>query len=303
MSIAKVDYDWDFVPDKSKLPDPQETHTAEGASHAPIQKVGINEFESMIDVPTKDGRSFTTDGAFSGYVSLRPDVKGINMSRIALLIQEVTERNAQLTIDSLKEAVGVMLDRLESDSAYLKVKFNFMMKQNSLRSKDENGNPLWGWVKYPSVIEVKQTRDKEARVFLTTDFTYSSACPCSYELAKHATSEREVPAISHSQRSIATTTIEIFQDDQYYFEDLINHHRESLKTECQVMVKREDEQAFAEMNGSYPKFVEDATRLVYGELEKDERIKDFLVVCVHEESLHPHNAVGVIYKGVPGGLR
>ena len=36
-----------------------------------------------------------------------------------------------------------------------------------------------------------------------------------------------------------------------------------LQTETQVMVKREYEQAFAELNGAYSKFVEDAARVVY----------------------------------------
>ena len=49
----------------------------------------------------------------------------------------------------------------------------------------------------------------------------------------------------------------------------------ALHTETQVMVKREDEMAFAELNGSYLKFVEDAARLLYEQLINDKRIKDF----------------------------
>ena len=52
--------------------------------------------------------------------------------------------------------------------------------------------------------------------------------------------------------------------------------------------------AFAELNGSYLKFVEDAARLLYEELIKDNRIKDFRVICSHQESLHSHDAVSVI---------
>ena len=37
--------------------------------------------------------------------------------------------------------------------------------------------------------------------------------------------------------------------------------------------------AFAELNGSYLKFVEDAARLLYEKLIKDTRIKDFRVIC------------------------
>ena len=68
-------------------------------------------------------------------------------------------------------------------------------------------------------------------------------------------------------------------------------------------VEGHDEQAFAEMNGAFIKFVEDAARLVYFELNADERIKDFQVACSHLESLHSHDAVSVICKGVKGGFR
>jgi GTP cyclohydrolase I len=76
----------------------------------------------------------------------------------------------------------------------------------------------------------------------------------------------------------------------------------ALQTETQVMVKREDEQAFAELNGAHLKFVEDAARLLYREFDRDRRIRDFQIACSHLESLHSHDAVSVICKGVKGGF-
>jgi len=64
-----------------------------------------------------------------------------------------------------------------------------------------------------------------------------------------------------------------------------------------VMVKREDEQAFAELNGSNPIFVEDAVRLLCEAMEGDARIGDFRVAASHQESLHSHDAVSVLTKG------
>ena len=52
--------------------------------------------------------------------------------------------------------------------------------------------------------------------------------------------------------------------------------------------------AFAELNGSHLKFVEDAVRLLYQQLIKDTRINDFRVICSHQESLHSHDAISVI---------
>jgi GTP cyclohydrolase I len=133
------------------------------------------------------------------------------------------------------------------------------------------------------------------------DFEYSSACPCSYELSEHARDNREVASIPHSQRSVASITSELNED--IFIEDLVSHCQQALMTETQVMVKREDEQAFAEMNGAFQKFVEDAARLLYEQLNEEERIKDFVIRCTHMESLHSHDAVSRICKGVKNGLR
>ena len=63
------------------------------------------------------------------------------------------------------------------------------------------------------------------------------------------------------------------------------------------MVKREDEQAFAELNAANPIFVEDAARLFTEQLKLDTRISDFRVIASHQESLHSHDAVSVLTEG------
>ena len=63
------------------------------------------------------------------------------------------------------------------------------------------------------------------------------------------------------------------------------------------MVKREDEQAFAELNAANPIFVEDAARLFCQELQADARIGDFRVIASHQESLHSHDAVSILVEG------
>ena len=70
-----------------------------------------------------------------------------------------------------------------------------------------------------------------------------------------------------------------------------------MPTETQVMVKREDEQAFAEMNAANPIFVEDAVRLFCEALKADERIGDFRVIASHQESLHSHDAISIMCEG------
>ena len=82
-----------------------------------------------------------------------------------------------------------------------------------------------------------------------------------------------------------------------WFEDAVALCRKAVPTETQVMVKREDEQAFAELNAANPIFVEDAARLFAEALEADPRIGDFRVVASHQESLHSHDAMSVLTEG------
>jgi GTP cyclohydrolase I len=91
--------------------------------------------------------------------------------------------------------------------------------------------------------------------------------------------------------------VEVLCGDCLWFEDLIEMARAGVATETQVMVKREDEQAFAELNAANPIFVEDAARLFCEQLEADARVGDFRVIASHQESLHSHDAVSVVTQG------
>ena len=129
------------------------------------------------------------------------------------------------------------------------------------------------------------------------DFVYSSTCPCSLELSEHARRTRGQLATPHSQRSVARISVVVKPGDRLWFEDLIEIARSAVPTETQVMVKREDEQAFAELNAANPIFVEDAARVFCQALKSDPRIGDFRIVASHQESLHSHDAVSVLTEG------
>jgi GTP cyclohydrolase I len=159
---------------------------------------------------------------------------------------------------------------------------------------------LEGYQYYNVSLEARQDSSDKIRKFLHFDFVYSSACPCSFELALQAMEQRNKAVVSHSQRSKTRVSIEFTK--MIWIEDLKDMLLEALQTETQVMVKREDEQAFAELNGANLKFVEDAARLVYEQLNNHPDITDFKIICSHLESLHSHDAISVLIKGVPGGF-
>jgi GTP cyclohydrolase I len=198
------------------------------------------------------------------------------------------------SIDTIKDVLETYRKNLETFDSRIMLKISYPIKQKSLRSG------LEGYQYYDVVFEGDLTKEGEFKKYIHFDFVYSSACPCSFELSEHANKYRNRATVPHSQRSVARVSVKF--EDMLWVEDLQELCLAALQTETQVMVKREDEQAFAEKNGSYLKFVEDAVRLMFEKLSGDQRIVDFKVIASHNESLHSHNAVSVITKGVPGGF-
>jgi GTP cyclohydrolase I len=291
-------YDAVFRPDESyrdSLPDMTETIDSIEGADVPIQQVGVSGFKVPLKVRSRSGEELTLEATVTGTVSLQPGLKGINMSRILRVFYE--HRKQLFDLNTLVEIVQAYLVEVGTDSARLKVQFNLPMLLPSLRSG------LEGYQYYPISLICSQDRGGRARRWMELDFVYSSACPCSAELAEHARETRGAYAIPHSQRSKARIKVELQPGARLWVEELVEHARRALTTETQVLVKREDEQAFAELNGAYVKFVEDAARLVYEQLDADLRIRDFQVACSHLESLHSHDAVSVICKGVKGGFQ
>jgi len=140
-------------------------------------------------------------------------------------------------------------------------------------------------------------RGEDSLRILHLDYVYSSTCPCSLELSEHARVSRGQIATPHSQRSVARVSVVVQGDHPLWIEDLVGMCNNAIPTETQVMVKREDEQAFAELNASNAIFVEDAVRLLCEALAGDDRIGDFRVIASHQESLHSHDAVSILTRG------
>lgn len=280
---------------RETLPDMMEAVDAIPGAPVPIQQVGVSGFKLPLRHPARGRRAaHTLETTVTGTVSLAAHLKGINMSR---LVRSFYDYAADpVSPDFVAKLLGVYRREVGALSARLRLDFSYPIPQRSLRSG------LVGWQYYPAAYLGRIDEAGRVRRFLELDFTYSSACPCSAELAEHARDVRGVYGIPHNQRSKARILVELAPKARLHIEELHALVLRALVTETQVMVKREDEQAFAELNGAHIKFVEDAARLVYAELAGDKRIADFQVACSHLESLHSHDAVSVIVKGVPGGL-
>ncbi len=283
--------------------------------------VGMDEIELPIRLETAGHGLIHSTAKVTAFVNLnRPEVRGIHMSRLYLhLDQALSER--PMSPCTLRQILRSFLDSHAdlSNRALVRVDFDYTVRRKALESDNA------GWRRYPvSLIGILD--DNEFSVELGLEILYSSTCPCSAALARqliqeqfskdfsddqpldrdtvHAWlgSEGGILATPHSQRSAAELRVRLAPSFQLFpLIELIDLLESSLQTPVQTAVKREDEQAFALLNGQNLMFCEDAARRVQTALNSDERILDFWARCTHYESLHPHNAVSVITKGVEGG--
>ncbi len=292
--VLRRDYPEEFRPDaayRASMPDLQNGPASliRGARQH-LQHVGISNFRLPISFHTRDNGDLTLETSVTGTVSLEPGKKGINMSRIMRSFYKHAEKT--FSFEVIEAALDDYIADLDSLDARIQMRFSYPMKIRSLRSG------LEGFQYYDIALELVE-QGGVRRKFMHLDYVYSSTCPCSLELSEHARQARGQLATPHSQRSVARISVEIdcAASRCLWFEDLIEMARAAVPTETQVMVKREDEQAFAELNAANPIFVEDAARLFCEQLQKDPRIGDFRIMASHQESLHSHDAVSILTEG------
>ncbi|MDW8373943.1 MAG: GTP cyclohydrolase FolE2, partial [Planctomycetota bacterium] len=208
-----------------------------------------------------------------------------------------------------------------SDRARVRVRFEQLLRRPALASAHS------GWRAYPVTV-AGLLEHGQLQLELGVTVTYSSTCPCSAALARQLIqrrfaedfpaelpvarervlawlgSEQGIAATPHSQRSHAEIRVRLLPGfGDFPVRELIDLAEGALATPVQAAVKREDEQAFAALNAAHAMFCEDAARRLKRALERDERFLDFWVRASHLESLHPHDAVAIAVKGVPGGYR
>lgn len=297
VSDLKRVYDESFIPPQEYLdsmPDLQNSDFHDD----PIDFVGIEGFHLPLRVKQKDGNIQEARATITGTVSLEAEKRGINMSRIIRSFYK--SKDDIFSCDHLEKVLRDYKKDLDTFDAHILMNFSYYMWQDALRTVREDGSKEGGWQYYNITFDVNLDHTGEFKKVMWVDFIYSSACPCSTELSQHAAYQRGVFGIPHSQRSIARIGMEY--DGELWIEDVIDYCREALTTEVLVFCKRQDEQAFAEKNGAQTKFVEDAIRYLKHELDKHDVIKDYKILCSHQEALHAHNAVAVTTKGIKGSI-
>ena len=293
---------------------------AEPGAAGQLDWVGMDEIAVPVRLANPDGSIVQSPARVAAYVNLkRADARGIHMSRLYLHVDRHLS-SEPLTPCSLRRLLRDFLDSHAdlSDRARIGIRFDHMIRRPALASDNS------GWKTYPVTINASMDASGFA-VEVETEVLYSSTCPCSAALARQLIqeqfdadfpegqaldrqqviawlgSESGIRATPHSQRSSARVRVRLAAGFDLPVIDLIDLIESALQTPVQTAVKREDEQAFALLNGQNLMFCEDAARRMQEALDADERIVDFWLRAAHLESLHPHDAVAYASKGVEGG--
>ncbi len=283
--------------------------------------VGMSDIELPVVVEGPDQRDLSVSARVQAFVNLTDaDAKGIHMSRLYLGLEQAF-KDSRLNGNSLKQVLTTFACSHDclSDSAYVEFSFDYLVKRQALISD------FSGWKGYPVKVAATLKNDRMC-LELSVKIPYSSTCPCSAALARQliqqqfkqdfygaekisATaiidwigSEQGIMATPHSQRSYAQIKVKLGDwNDELPVLMLIDRAESVLKTAVQTVVKREDEQEFARLNGRNLMFCEDAARRLKSALGRFPEYTDYWVRVNHLESLHAHDAVAIAVKGLKTG--
>ena len=239
--------------------------------------------------------------------------RGIHMSRLYLLLNDFSHKTCSpAELKHLLQKLGASQQEALSDEVNLTFHFNQLLVKPALLTRD-----ITGWQSYPVTL-CASWQKQQFRLQLKVAVTYSSTCPCSAALSRQLLQQKFLAdfatnahiakntvanwlleqgsyATPHSQRSVATITVDISEQLELGITPLILLAEQSLATPVQTLVKRTDEQAFAKLNGQNLMFVEDAARRLAQAIGAQFPI--FSIEVEHLESLHPHDAVARHYSG------
>ncbi len=284
--------------------------------------VGMSAIEIPVFVLNATGEKIQTLARVQAYVNLiDPNSKGIHMSRLYLALDNLLSMH-ELTPELLRKTVTQFVESHGSlsNAAYLECRFNYFEKRSSLVSDN------MGWKNYPVRI-VATLRGQQFDLETQVEVPYSSTCPCSAALARQLIQEgfrdqfgegavnansvyewlgttQGIRATPHSQRSMAQVKVKLAEKIRNLpLTSLIDRIENALQTPVQAAVKREDEQEFARLNAANLMFCEDAARRLKVAMSEDISVRDFWIRVNHLESLHAHDAVSVVVKGVEAGYQ
>jgi len=242
-----------------------------------ISRVGVTSIRWPIRFVSSSHRGITeqsTVASFDMFVSLPADRKGTHMSRF---LQLLSDWDSQFSIESLKSFCQAICEKLDSDDAYVTVRFPYFVD----RLAPVTGEA--GKIQLEVTIDLKSGSQNDLVMTVTGPAT--SLCPCSKEISARG---------AHNQRCKLAVNFRCKAETEISIEELYEMMEQSASTQVFPILKRSDEKWVTEAAYDNPKFVEDIVRDLALALSGDDRIAWYRCSSENYESIHQHNAFGEI---------
>jgi GTP cyclohydrolase I len=261
---------------KPKKPIAQAVEDVQGHADTrriPINRVGIKDIFHPVKVKDRARGEQHTVANFKMYVNLPHNFKGTHMSRF---VEILNRHEREISVESFGAMLEEMTQRLAATSGHIEMTFPyFVMKKAPVSGVESLMN-------YQATIFGEHT-DGNTEVWLKVVVPTTSLCPCSKEISDYG---------AHNQRSHITLTARL--SEHMWLEELIDIAEHEASCEVYGILKRPDEKFVTERAYDNPKFVEDTVRDVAVALNKDKRVRAYVVESENFESIHNHSAYAMI---------
>jgi GTP cyclohydrolase I len=252
-----------------------------------IDRVGVKSMLHPIRVAGADGTPVSTVAHLDMFVGLPPHQKGTHMSRFVEVMQRF---DGNIDYDGMHRLMLAMLDRLEAESGWIELRFPYFI------AKVAPVSAVTSLLDYHVTLRAEMARgisdlgflnrapsSDGFRVSLKVQVPVTSLCPCSKEISDYG---------AHNQRSHVTITAELRA--AITIEELVGIAEKEASCEVYGLLKRPDEKYVTERAYDNPKFVEDMVRDVARRLDRDHRVRAYVVESENFESIHNHSAYALI---------
>jgi GTP cyclohydrolase I len=238
----------------------------------PINKVGVKDIFHPVKVKDRARGEQHTVANFNMYVNLPHDFKGTHMSRFV----EILHHEREISVDSFGTMLKEMTELLDATAGHIEMTFPyFVMKKAPVTGVESLMN-------YQATI-FGEHRNGVTEVWLKVVVPTTSLCPCSKKISDYG---------AHNQRSHITLTARL--NEHMWLEELIDIAESEASCEVYGILKRPDEKYVTERAYDNPKFVEDTVRDVAVALNKEKRVRAYVVEAENFESIHNHSAYAMI---------
>lgn len=268
-----------------------------------LSHVGVTGIEHIVRLAGKE-RDELFFVEMDIYVELRPDQKGVHMSRFSDTVEDVislvgSEKLPNLETLAERIAVEVLRDQAAARSD-VHVRAHFPQERHA---------PVSGKLTQElyKLIGIAAATEHRVAHLVGVEAEGMMACPCAQDMVASQARERlleigfsaedaqraleVVPLATHNQRGRGTLVVGT--DEPVYAEDLVHIVEGAMSSENYNLLKRPDELFVVSKAHRRPRFVEDAAReMIFGLIEAYPHLPGDTFVQVRQvnmETIHKHD--------------